>query len=217
MSRSRALTLVAVAMILAAVGTLIAIGRSDRGGPATAAATTPPVRVVQPGRPGESGTVTDSDQVRAPDGSTYNTIDVTFTQLMIVHHEQALEMARLAPARAGDRTLRALAARIDAAQQPEIAMLRGWLKARGLAESADHDHAGMAGMQSPADLAALTAARGADFDRRFTTMMIAHHRGAIAMAGDLLGGGTDQVLHETANEMAVEQGSEIRRLEQLNH
>jgi hypothetical protein len=35
------------------------------------------------------------------------------------------------------------------------------------------------------------------------------------MAGDVLAGGTDQQLYEFANEMAVEQGSEIRRLAQL--
>ena len=210
MSRFRALTLVAEVGTLTAVGALIVIGQDRPHQPAAA-----PVRVVLPGRPGESAAVSDSDRVGAPDSSAYNTIDVTFTQMMIVHHQQALEMARLAPDRAGDRTLRALAGRIDAAQAPEIAWLRGWLRDRGLAESAGHDHAGMAGMQTGADLAALAAAHGADFDRRFTAMMIAHHRGAIRMAGDLLGGGTDQVLRETADEMAVEQGSEIRRLEQL--
>jgi uncharacterized protein (DUF305 family) len=70
-------------------------------------------------------------------------------------------------------------------------------------------------MQTAADLEALTAARGAAFDRKFIAMMTAHHRGAIQMARDVLGGGTDQLLYETANEMAVEQGSEIRRMEQL--
>jgi uncharacterized protein (DUF305 family) len=35
------------------------------------------------------------------------------------------------------------------------------------------------------------------------------------MAGGVLGGGTDQTVTELANEMAVEQGSEIRRMEQL--
>ena len=46
-------------------------------------------------------------------------------------------------------------------------------------------------------------------------MMTAHHRGAQQMAGDVLRGGTDELLSEMANEMAVEQGSEIRRMEQL--
>jgi uncharacterized protein (DUF305 family) len=209
----------AAAVVLAAGGTaLVARAGDDRSAaaPRPAASSTPPVRVVLPGKPGESARVSDSDQVRAPDGSTYNTIDVAFVQMMIVHHTQAVEMAELAPERAGGTGLRALAARISAAQGPEITWLKRWLQDRKLpATDPGHDHSTMPGMQSPADLAALGAARGADFDRRFVAMMTAHHKGAIQMAGDVLGGGSDELLRETANEMAVEQGSEIRRLEQL--
>ena len=125
-------------------------------------------------------------------------------------------MAKLAPERAGGTGLRALAARMQSVQAPEIKWLQHWLQARKLPETDPrHDHGTMPGMQTPADLAALAAARGAEFDRRFVTMMTAHHKGALQMAGDVLAGGTDQVLHEMANEMAVEQGSEIRRMEQL--
>jgi hypothetical protein len=35
------------------------------------------------------------------------------------------------------------------------------------------------------------------------------------MAGDVINGGSDERLREVANEMAVEQGSEIRRMQQL--
>ena len=148
--------------------------------------------------------------------ATYNSIDTTFAQMMIVHHAQAIEMADLAAQRAGDAGVRSLAARISAAQGPETLVLKAWLKARRLSETdAGHDHSTMPGMQSATDMAALAAARGTDFDRRFVTMMTAHHRGALQMADDVRGGGTDQTLSEMANEMAVEQASEIRRMEQL--
>jgi uncharacterized protein (DUF305 family) len=214
------LTLVtAAAVVLAAGGAALAARSGDdrsAAAPRPSASAAPPVRVILPGGPGESGTVTDSDHVRAPDGSTYNSLDITFVRMMIVHHAQAIEMAKLAPERAADDKLRALAARISAAQGPEIAWLKRWLQERGLAETDPaHDHSTMPGMQTAADLEALTAARGADFDRRFIAMMTAHHQGALQMARDVLGGGTDQVLYEMANEMAVEQGSEIRRMEQL--
>lgn len=200
---------------IAALAAILVAGGCTGGG-APAPPSPSPVRVVLPGRPGESATVTDADHVRAPDGSTYNAIDTTFAQMMIAHHAQAIRMADLAPQRAGGAGLRALAARISAAQQPEIATLKAWLQARKLpGTDPAHDHAGMPGMQSEAEMAALAAAHGADFDRRFVAMMTAHHRGAIQMAGDLLGGGTDQALAEMANEMSVEQGSEIRRMEEL--
>jgi len=219
MSRQRAFTLAVTAAVLLATGVFVLIVRSGTDSPAAtpaSASAPPPVPVVIPGRPGESASVTDSDQVRAPDGSTYNSIDATFVQMMIAHHQQAITMADLAPSRAANPQVSALAARVSAAQKPEIAVLRSWLKVRRLPETDPaHDHATMPGMQTDADLAALTAATGADFDRRFIAMMTAHHRGAQQMAGDVLRGGTDLLLSEMANEMAVEQGSEIRRMEQL--
>jgi uncharacterized protein (DUF305 family) len=220
MTQRRTATLVAAtaALVLAIGGAILAARAGDRSAaaPRTSASSAPPARVVLPGRPGESATVTDSDRVRAPDGSTYNAVDTAFVRMMIAHHAQAITMARLAPDRAADASLRALAERIGAAQAPEIDRLRAWLSERRLDEvDPTHDHATMPGMQTDADMAALAAARGTDFDRRFVTMMTAHHRGAIQMAGDVLNGGTDQTVSELANEMAAEQGSEIRRMDQL--
>ena len=219
MGRQRAMTLAGTAAILLIAGLIVLIVRSGGDRPTAAPAGSsapPPVAVVIPGRPGESASVTDSDRVRAPDGSTYNSIDATFVQMMIAHHQQAIAMADLAPGRAANPQVSALAARVSAAQKPEIAVLRSWLKQRRLPETDPaHDHATMPGMQTPAEVTALTAATGADFDRRFVAMMTAHHKGAQQMAGDVLRGGTDLLLSEMANEMAVEQGSEIRRMEQL--
>ncbi len=216
MNRHRWVALAAAGVVLLSAGAIAFATRGPDDAP-DSAPSTPPVRVVLPGRPGESATVSDSDRVRAPDGSAYNSIDVAFAQMMIAHHAQAIEMAGLAAGRAGGTEVRNLAGRISAAQQPEIDVLRSWLRDRGQPESdPGHDHAGMPGMQSASAIAELAAARGADFDRRFVTMMIAHHRGAQQMAGDLLRGGTDQRLSEMANEMAVEQGSEIRRMDDLS-
>jgi uncharacterized protein (DUF305 family) len=219
MGRQRVLTLAAAAAVLLATGVSVLIARSGDPSPAAAPAASsahPPVSVVVPGRPGESAAVTDSDQVRAPDGSTYNRIDVTFVQMMMVHHQQAVTMADLAPGRVANKQLGALAERISLVQKPERELLRAWLTKRKLPETdPGHDHSTMPGMQTDAALAELAAARGADFDRRFVAMMTAHHRGAQQMAGDVMRGGTDLLLSEMANEMAVEQGSEIRRMEQL--
>jgi uncharacterized protein (DUF305 family) len=214
--RTWALIAAATTLIIAVSGAVIAAHYSNKSAAAPTENATPSPRVVLPGRPGESARVADAGKVRAPDGSTYNSIDTTFMQMMIAHHAQAIAMAGLAPERAGHAELRSMAARISAAQAPEIARMRAWLRERRLAETdPGHDHAAMPGMQTDADMAALTAARGADFDRRFVTMMTVHHRGAIQMAGDVLSGGTDQTVTELANEMAVEQGSEIRRMEQI--
>jgi uncharacterized protein (DUF305 family) len=218
--RVRTSTLVAVVVVLAGAVTVAVAANMGSGGSAAAprpsVSAAPPHRVVLPGAPGDEAVVSDSDTVKAPDGSTYNGIDTTFVHMMIVHHQQAIEMAKLAPDRAANERLGALADRIAAAQPFEINFLRTWLKERSLPENDPaHDHTSMPGMQSDADMAALAASTGAAFDAKFAAMMTDHHRGALRMAADVIKGGSDEKLREVANEMAVEQGSEIRRLAQV--
>ncbi|GAA0806730.1 DUF305 domain-containing protein [Spirilliplanes yamanashiensis] len=175
-----------------------------------------PVPVVVPGRPGEPNRVADGARVSAPAQAPHNGIDAAFVQMMIPHHQQALRMAELAPGRAGDPRVAAVAERIRLAQGAELPQLQTWLSTRGLpATPPGHDHAAMPGMQGQAALDALAAARGADFDRRFVAMMTEHHRGALRMVGDVLSGGADQMLGELANEIGVEQAAEINRMTSL--
>jgi uncharacterized protein (DUF305 family) len=218
MSRQR--TLIVVAVLAAAVISVIVVTRSgpDRSAaaPRPSASPAPPQRVVLPGRPGDDARISDSDQVKAPDVATYNGIDTLFVQMMIVHHTQALAMAELAPDRAADPELRAFADRIRTGQGLEIDYYRTWLRTRRLPETATgHDHTTMPGMQSPDAMTALAAATGADFDRMFVTMMTAHHNGALQMGNDVVKGGADEQLREVAGEMLIEQGIEIQRMAQL--
>src|SRR5690349_1910285 len=91
----------AAGAVLLGAAVIAVLARAPEDPPAAVTASTAPVRVVLPGRPGESATVSDSDRVRAPDGSAYNTIDVAYAQMMIAHRAQAIEMAGLAGSRAG--------------------------------------------------------------------------------------------------------------------
>ena len=58
-----------------------------------------------------------------------NDADVVFAQMMIPHHRQAIEMAKMAASRAADPKVKALAGKIEAAQDPEIQTTSGWLMA----------------------------------------------------------------------------------------
>ena len=125
-----------------------------------------------------------------PSSAAFNNADVSFAQGMIPHHTQAVEMADLATTRASSAKVKDLAARIKAAQGPEIAMMTAWLKSwnkpviassGGMAGMDHGSDAGM-GMMSAADMKSLTASTGAAFDKMFLTMMIEHHKGAIEMA-----------------------------------
>jgi uncharacterized protein (DUF305 family) len=181
--------------------------------------TSSPVPVIVPGKPGESASVVPSDELVLPDGSRYNTLDVWFVRMMIQHHQQAVEMAKLAPSRAGNPQVRAVADRIVVAQGPEIALLRSWLKERRLGESdeqgAAHNHGTMRGMASPQAISALANAAGEAFDRKFVDLMSVHHQGAIAMCGDALKVGVDERIQELATNIATEQQIEIARMREL--
>lgn len=128
-------------------------------------------------------------------------------------------MAELAPARAKDESVAALARRIQGAQGPEIRLMASWLAARGLALPEgmdDMDHEGhampMTGMLSDAQMAELEAARGARFDRLFLAGMIQHHQGAVDMAGTEIEEGSDQLALELAADISTGQFVEIRRM-----
>ncbi len=83
-----------------------------------------------------------------------------------------------------------------------------------------HDMSTMGGMTMPgmltdAQLKELNAARGAEFDRLFLTFMMQHHRGAVAMVKDLFnspGAGQDETVFKFANDVEVDQSTEIRRM-----
>jgi len=60
-----------------------------------------------------------------------NDADVAFAQQMIPHHQQAVEMAQLAETRAESPEVKDLAADIEAAQDPEIETMTGWLDSWG--------------------------------------------------------------------------------------
>ena len=73
----------------------------------------------------------------------------------------------------------------------------------------------MPGMLTDAQLKELNTARGSEFDRLFLTYMIQHHRGAVAMVKTLFaaqGAGQDETVFKFANDVEVDQSTEIKRM-----
>ena len=135
----------------------------------------------------------DMSQMMSPDSSTEaSAADVMFAQMMIPHHQQAVEMSTLAETRASDPEIKALAAQIKGAQQPEIDQMKSWLDEWGMpvmdADEAMGSHMGhgMSGMLSDEQMAELEAASGPAFDVLYVQYMIEHHQGAIDMAQDVV-------------------------------
>ncbi|MDW6063912.1 DUF305 domain-containing protein [Streptomyces sp. FXJ1.4098] len=161
-----------------------------------------------------------------PAPGAFNDGDVTFAQMMIPHHEQAVQMAKLADDRAEDAEIKTLAGDIEKAQDPEIRTMKSWLKAWGKPESGsgmpgmpgmDHgsgssDDSGMSGMMSDKDMKELEAAKGADFDKMFARMMIDHHNGAIDMAKDEQKNGRNATAKKLAADVVKNQTAEVKQL-----
>jgi uncharacterized protein (DUF305 family) len=98
--------------------------------------------------------------------------DLAFVREMIVHHQMAVQMAGAQLRWGSDARVKAAATQVVAAQNREIKMMQGWLKA--------WNQPGTLKAGSAAKLAAPSTP--AAVDRWFLTGMIPHHEGALEMA-----------------------------------
>ncbi|WP_116948487.1 F510_1955 family glycosylhydrolase [Jiangella endophytica] len=186
------------AAVIAAAGLLLAGCGGDSGDPAADAASGVP-------------------------SSAANAADAEFARQMIEHHTQAIEMAAMVPADGVSPELTDLAAAVEAVQQPEIdqltAMLERWGEGASPGSGGGHGGhgggSGAGGMMSDEDLDALAAATGVEFERSWLTMMIEHHRGAIAMAETELAEGADPEARALAQAVVDAQEAEIAQMEAM--
>ncbi|MGW3666080.1 DUF305 domain-containing protein [Streptomyces sp. NPDC005141] len=197
---------------------LLALAGCDSGSRAESAATGGP-SVIAPGKPGEAAeTLSAKDAAeRRTDDDSPNSADLAYARMMITHHTQALEMTELAPDRAKSGDVKRIAARIAAAQGPEITTMKSWLEAHDDAGTAkEHEHATMPGMATKTRLKELRAAKGKAFDRLFLKLMITHHEGAITMATDVKAQGNNIQIEEMADDVIAQQTSEITRMREMS-
>ncbi|MGV9315732.1 DUF305 domain-containing protein [Streptomyces sp. NPDC003691] len=220
-----------VALTAAALAAVLALTACESNGGDTKSAGKPSPSdkatgsVVAPGKPGEPAKTLSPEQAAKalPDDSP-NSADFTYTEMMVVHHGQALTMTALVPGRAESKLVKGVADRISAAQKPEIDMMNGWLKrfadkrpkgSGGHGHGGGHSTATMPGMATDAQLAQLKAAKGKAFDELFLKLMITHHDGAVSMAADALSDGRNTLVQEMANDVISQQSAEIGRMRKM--
>ena len=156
----------------------------------------------------------------APDApassASFNAADVAFAQMMIPHHEQAVEMSEDILAKDGvDQRVVDLATQIKAAQDPEIKQLKTWLTSWGADEGMSGMDHGTTGMMSDDDMMALRDASGAEADKLFLEQMTLHHEGAIAMAQTELDTGENADATAMAQAIVTSQTAEIQVMKDL--
>ncbi len=133
-------------------------------------------------------------------------------QEMIIHHQMAVEMARLAQERAKRAELKTMAESIIAEQGNEIAQMTAWLRDWHGAQPKPMDHAVMQEMDR--EMAALRGAGGEEFDRRFAEAMIEHHQAAVDMARLVGERAERQELKTLAQAIIDAQSREIEQMRQ---
>ena len=185
--------------------------------------------IIQPGAPGSENRTLRAEDATKLAATTFTPQDARFMQMMIPHHAQAVDMVALVEERTSNPDILAIAGRISAGQDDEIAFMRDWLASRGQATRMQHtpkamggmshaEHMASMGMASPDQMARLATLEGAAFDAYFLELMTRHHKGAIDMVDDLLdqpGTAYDPVMFEFVNDIKTEQQDEIDRMNAL--
>lgn len=171
-------------------------------------------------------------------GAPANTsAEAGFARDMQVHHQQAVEMAMIAFEKTDDPAVRQLAYDIARTQGQQAGQMFGWLASWGLPqaspepsmtwmttptldggggmEMAEGMNMSMPGYASAADVDRLRAATGADADRLFLELMIAHHQGGVEMAQAVLDRSTEPTVTSLASSIVSSQQSEIEYMREL--
>ena len=133
-----------------------------------------------------------------------------FAEMMIPHHEQAIEMSELAFVNTTNPDVLAIAEQISSAQEPEIELMKSW---PGV-DSMGHAGHTMAGMLDENEMEMLRVSTGAEFDRLFLEGMIKHHEGAIEMAEMIIDSANPEVA-KLGESIIASQSDEIQAMKAL--
>ena len=146
----------------------------------------------------------------AQSNSEYSADDINFAEMMIPHHEQAIEMSEIALLNTTNSEVLQLAQQIKDAQSPEIDLMKSW---KGVRTSTHAGHM-MEGMLSESELSDLREAKESEFDALFLQGMIKHHEGAIVMAQEVASSKNLEVANLSAAIIAAQE-LEIATMKEL--
>ena len=227
----RTMTLTALALASALTLTACGTGAQDENAGAEASATA--TSSAPAATPAATTTATPSATESATSSATgsaeevsaeHNDADVMFAQMMIPHHQQAVEMSEMLLAKDDvPAEVAAFAQKVIDAQGPEIermnSMLTAWgqdpVDTDGMDGMEGMDHGGMSGMMSEEDMAALEQAQGTEAARLYLEQMTAHHKGAVDMAKDEAKDGQNPQAVQLAEQVIADQEAEITEMQQM--
>lgn len=138
--------------------------------------------------------------------------DLDFANMMIMHHQGAIDVSELEIAKGTDSQIKTMAQNIITAQKAEIEQLQQFIQNYKMTEPKKetgemHNELGetmkaMMGKMNSMPMAGNT-------DKDYVAMMIPHHESAVTMAKDELSHGKDLGLKKMAQKMMADQSKEI--------
>ncbi|MBB4735271.1 uncharacterized protein (DUF305 family) [Micrococcus cohnii] len=227
----RTMTLTALTLASALTLTACGTGAQDENAGAEASATA--TGSAPAATPAATDTATPSATESATSSATgtaeevsaeHNDADVMFAQMMIPHHQQAVEMSEMLLAKDEiPAEVTAFAQKVIDAQGPEIERMNSMLTVWGedpvdmgdMGDMEGMDHGGMSGMMSEEDMADLEQAQGTEAARLYLEQMTTHHKGAVDMAKDEAKDGQNPQAVQLAEQVIADQEAEITEMEQM--
>lgn len=221
-----------------AVASTLALAACGEATDATTSATTSATSTATT-TPETTETTTATTEADGEISADHNDADIMFAQMMIPHHQQAVEMSETLLAKEGiPAQVVEFAQGVIDAQGPEIdrmnAMLEAWdqqpvtdsggmgtmdeMGGMDHGEMGGMDHGemgGMSGMMSQEDMTALEEAQGTEAARLYLEQMTAHHEGAVDMARDEVADGQNPHAITLAEQVINDQEAEIAQMQQM--
>jgi uncharacterized protein (DUF305 family) len=145
--------------------------------------------------------------------------DVMFLEMMIPHHQQAVDISNLAISGSKDTELVALAKKIRDGQAAEIIQMKDWLSGGGDSSMMSHgmNHSmgdGMGGMLTESELSTLNSLSGSEFDIFWLRSMITHHEGALHMV-TMIKDSNRSDIQNFGEEIVTVQTTEIEQMKKM--
>lgn len=192
-------------LAIAATVTLMAGAACSSSDPGSASPAVPPAQAP-----------VDADTKSASTGD-FNDVDVMFLQMMIPHHEQGMQMVRLAAKNAGRPEIKDLVSAIELTQADEAKNMTGWLQQWGKPTTVDpnadvHVNHGGLPATNPEVIAELARSSGAEFESKFLNLFTGHQGAAVEMAQREVKEGASQPVRELADRIVKSRSGQIQQM-----
>lgn len=138
--------------------------------------------------------------------------DIDYADMMLQHHQGAVDMANLQISKGNNITLKEFSRKVIADQQKEIAFMAEFISKHTADKSGNADVFKKAMDASMQSMMSADTKIYNDIDKDFVAQMIPHHQSAVDMAKAYLQYGSDAALKKMSQDIVDSQSKEINWL-----